>query len=180
MLRPLFYLILLAKDDFPRIRTLLFVGLGNLLPDTFFFSRIRVYLLFLAGAKFSNPHTCIVRKGFFTEFAKNLRFGDFVQINRDCIISGHAKTEIGNHTFLSYGVKILSISHYGKNNDQDKIEEIIIGERVMIYAGTVIGQGARICDDCVIGANSVVSGHLSRPGTYLGIPVRLVSGKINE
>lgn len=175
ILKHFYYLYLLFIDDLPRVRSLFFIGLGNFFPDTFFFSRVRVYFLILAGAKIKAPQTCIVRKGFFTEFAKNIYIGEHVQINRDCIISGHGKTTLGNRVLLSYGVKLLTIGHVGKLHDQDVIGEIQVGNNCVIYAGAVINYNVAIGEGVTVGANSVVMSSLQPNCTYAGNPARMIA-----
>jgi acetyltransferase-like isoleucine patch superfamily enzyme len=179
-LKHFYYLYLLFIQDLPRLRTLFFVGIGNFLPDTFFFSRIRVYLLILAGAKIKKPQTSIIRKGFFTENASNIELGEYIQINRNCLISGHGKTIIGNRSLLSYDVKLLTIGHTGKLHNVDVIHPIEIGENCMVYASSIINFNVKIGDNTVVGANSVVMGHLQENSTYAGNPARLIAKNIPE
>lgn len=49
-----------------------------------------------------------------------------------------------------------------------------LGKRVMIGAGATVIDGVTICDDAVIGAGAVVVDHITVPGTYVGVPAKLV------
>lgn len=171
-LKPFYYLVLLFVQDLPRLRTLFFVGMGNCLPDTFFFSRIRAYIFILAGGHIKNPHTCIIRKGFFTENASNVFLGENVQINRDCIISGHGKTVIGDHVFLSYSVQIYTISHSGDFHQHDKVSDVEIGSNTVLYANTIVLPGSRIGNRVKVQALSLVRGKLDSNLIFGGNPIK--------
>lgn len=151
-----------------------FIGFGNLLPDTFFFARIRAYLLILAGGNIADAKTCIIRKGLVVENASNVFLGSHVQINRDCLITGHAKTELCDGVILSYQVKLLSISHFGARNNQDKTGEIYLGENSILYAGTIVKPGITIGNQVIVGAGSVVTKDLASNNTYAGVPARKI------
>jgi sugar O-acyltransferase (sialic acid O-acetyltransferase NeuD family) len=47
-----------------------------------------------------------------------------------------------------------------------------IGHRVLVGSGTIVLPGVRVGDDIVIGAGAVVTGHLTEPGVYAGVPAR--------
>ncbi|MBC7427467.1 MAG: acyltransferase [Bacteriovorax sp.] len=179
-LKSLYYLYLLFLDDLPRHRSLFFVGLGNCLPDTFVCSRFRIYTFMMAGGHVKSPNTCVIRKGFFTEYAHNIYLGEFVQINRNCLISGHAKTTIGNRVLLSYDVKLLSIGHKGKLNDQDVVGEITIDSYCVIYAGTIVSYNTHIHEDVIVGAGSMVIDDLPANGFYAGNPAKIISKKFKD
>jgi acetyltransferase-like isoleucine patch superfamily enzyme len=168
--RPFYLMFLLFKDDLPRLRTLFFVGVGNVFPDMFLFGRVRVYCLMLAGAKVSSPNTCIIRKGFFTENAANIEIGSYVQINRNCLISGHGRTRIGDHVFLSYNVQLFTISHQGEMHEKDLIGELNIDSHTVLYANTIILPNCHIGDHVVTAAGAVVTKSLPSRGIYGGNP----------
>lgn len=49
-----------------------------------------------------------------------------------------------------------------------------IGKRVFLGLGTRVLHRVEICDDCTIGAGSVVTENIVHPGTYVGAPARKV------
>lgn len=51
---------------------------------------------------------------------------------------------------------------------------VTMGSNVFVGIGATVLQGRRIVDDVVVGAASLVTGHLDRPGLYFGTPARWV------
>lgn len=86
----------------------------------------------------------------------DIQIGNFVTVNLACTL-GH-ESSIGDYSTLSPGVHISGNVH--------------IGESVYIGTGAVSVQNVSICDDCIIGASSVINKSLIQPGTYIGIPAR--------
>jgi serine acetyltransferase len=84
----------------------------------------------------------------------------------------HPDVTMGHDVFLWHNVT-LSVSHTPGAGAR-----LIIGDRVLIGTGAVVVTPLRgsleICNDVVIGANAVVSRSITEPGTYVGMPARLV------
>lgn len=53
-------------------------------------------------------------------------------------------------------------------------EPVRIGNRVIVYAGCVIGPGVRVGDGAVIGAGSIVLDDVPESTLYAGTPARLI------
>ena len=51
---------------------------------------------------------------------------------------------------------------------------VTVGDHTFIGAGAVVKQGVKICNDVIIGAGSVVVKDIEVPGTYIGIPARVL------
>lgn len=93
----------------------------------------------------------------------NIKIGDFVHINSGCTISHDVI--ISDFATICPGVNVCG--------------NVIIGENVFIGAGTTIINGTpsqplKIEKDCIIGAGSCVTKSLETPGTYVGVPARLI------
>ena len=41
-------------------------------------------------------------------------------------------------------------------------------------AGTTVSNNIDVCNDCIIGAGAVVVEDLQKPGTYVGVPAKLL------
>lgn len=87
--------------------------------------------------------------------------------------------EIGNEVTVTDGVKILT--HDGatcliKDNGQRfySYAPVRIGDCVFIGVNSIIMPGLQICDSVVIGAGSVVTKSISRPGVYVGNPAKRI------
>ena len=55
-----------------------------------------------------------------------------------------------------------------------------LGDKVMIGANSVLVGPLSICDDVVIGAMSLVTADITRPGVYVGSPVRRIAGSASD
>ena len=51
---------------------------------------------------------------------------------------------------------------------------VAVGRRTWIGAGAVVRNNISICDDCMIGIGAAVVKDIDTPGTYMGVPARLV------
>jgi serine O-acetyltransferase len=84
----------------------------------------------------------------------------------------HPNVTLGRDVFLWHNVT-LSVS-----DSPGSQARLTIGDRVTIGTGAVVVTPLRgnlvICSDVVIGANAVVSRSILKPGTYVGVPARLV------
>ena len=52
---------------------------------------------------------------------------------------------------------------------------VAVGSRSWIGAGAIASNNVSICEDCMIGAGAVVVKNISKEGTYVGCPAKLVS-----
>lgn len=129
---------------------------------------------------------CIMKKFWFgIYFGKNIKFGKKVTwrkrfnvwieggqviigdncfFNNDCSINSKDKITIGSGCIFGEGVKLYDHNHkYSSRNVLLKNQgydcaEIIIGNNCWICSNVVILKGARIGDNCVIGASTVIRG----------------------
>lgn len=84
----------------------------------------------------------------------------------------HPNVTLGRDVMLWHNIT-LSVS-----DAPGTASRLVIGDRVTIGTGTVVvtplRESIKICDDVTIGANSVVSRSIAEPGTYAGIPAKLL------
>lgn len=89
--------------------------------------------------------------------------------------------EIGANVFLAAGVKILTHDASWlvlKSEDgvlRGRRAPVKIGRNVSVGMNSIVLCNVTICDNVIIGTNSVVDRSLSQPGVYAGNPVRLVA-----
>ena len=127
--------------------------------------------------KLVNIYGCVV--------GKNTKIGPFVEIQKDVSIGKNCK--ISSHTFICTGVIIKDNVFIGHNvvfindrnpnavnkkgelkEDQDwKLEKIIIEEGVSIGSGSVIMCGIKIGKNSTIGAGSLVLSNVPNNTTYI-------------
>jgi acetyltransferase-like isoleucine patch superfamily enzyme len=135
-------------------------------------------------------------------FATNLLIGKDIQFYDACKIelSHTSNLQIGNRVLFSYGVvlccrnkitigsnvqigeytSIRDATHNYKGehtiimNNDDLVGEVEIGNNVWIGRNCLIGPGSVIEDGVVVGANSIVKGHLEKDCIYAGVPLRKI------
>lgn len=90
----------------------------------------------------------------------------------------NSKAVIGNHVIINTAAVI---EHDNKLEDFCHISPgvhlggtVSIGERTHIGIGACVINNTTICDDVVIGAGATVIHSIDRPGTYVGVPARIV------
>ena len=112
--------------------------------------------------------------------------GPFVEIQKDVTIGARTRVQshsficelvtIGVDCFVGHGVMFVNdrfASGGPARGDKSKWEATAIGNRVSIGSNSTI-MPVSICDDVVIGAGSVVTKSILKPGTYAGNPARLL------
>ncbi|NRB37442.1 MAG: hypothetical protein HRU20_03110 [Pseudomonadales bacterium] len=127
----------------------------------FFLSRtVRVIVLVRlsqTSSKFASIFARMLLRRRFIEVGKvGLGSGFFFPHPQSIIIAGGV--EIGNHVHVGQYVTIGGSFKKIKILKNGEIQKLpIIGDRVMIHPGAVIGGPVTIGDDVIIGANSVVT-----------------------
>lgn len=119
----------------------------------------------------------------------NVFIGPFVEIQRNVTIGSRTKVqshtficelvEIGDDCFVGHGVMFIndkfSIGGPARGN-RSLWKTTKVGSRVSIGSNAAI-LPVEICDDVVIGAGSVVTKNITKPGTYAGNPAAPVKRK---
>lgn len=112
--------------------------------------------------------------------------GPFVEIQKDVIIGSNTKIQshsficelvtIGNNCFIGHGVMFINdLFSDGKpaSGDKSKWKQTKIGNNVSIGSNATI-LPVEICDNVVIGAGSVVTKAITKPGFYVGNPAKFL------
>lgn len=112
--------------------------------------------------------------------------GPFVEIQNDVTIGSRSKIHshsficsmvtIGTDCVVAHGVMFINdlFSNGGPAmGDRNKWKSTSIGNHVAIGSNATI-LPVNICDNVVIGAGSVVTKDISRPGIYAGNPARFI------
>jgi acetyltransferase-like isoleucine patch superfamily enzyme len=109
-----------------------------------------------------------------------ISIGDRCLIGRGSGIVGHLSIEIGDDVYTGHYVYITDQNHGYDRRDvpisrQSQPERpVVIGSGTWLGHGTVVLPGARVGTNCVIGANSVVSGTIPDHSIAVGAPARVV------
>jgi acetyltransferase-like isoleucine patch superfamily enzyme len=112
--------------------------------------------------------------GPFVEIQKNTQIGDNNKIQSHSFICEFV--EIGNHCFIGHSVVFINdLFSEGKpaGGDKTKWKHTRIGNHVSIGSNATI-LPVNICDHVVIGAGSVVTKSITKPGFYVGNPARFL------
>lgn len=116
-------------------------------------------------------------------FTPKLLIGDNVSIGQYCHIGCINRIEIGNGVLIGSRVLIEDHSHgntvyfdYRTPTQRDLIskEKIIIGDNVWIGDGCVIMPGVNIGNNCIVGANSVVTKSFPKNVVIGGVPAKII------
>jgi len=113
----------------------------------------------LEGVKFGK--NCYFRTKNFGSEAYLIKIGDNVRI-------------AGNVNFINHDGLSVIRTKYEKYKNIDNVEKITIGNNVFIGLGAIILKGTTTEDNIIIGAGSLVKGHLKANSIYAGVPVRYI------
>lgn len=114
-----------------------------------------------------------------------------IQIGHDCVFSYgsvlalQGNFTMGNNVMVGEYTSIRDGSHDYRVDDipmtqsKDLVKDITIGNNVWLGRGCIIMPGTVIEDGVVVGANSVVKGHLLQNGIYAGAPVKYIKKRID-
>jgi len=112
--------------------------------------------------------------------------GPFTEIQKDVVIGENCKIQshtficelvtIGNHCFIGHGVMFINDLFSGggpAGGNKNLWKKTNIGNNVSIGSNATI-LPVDICDNVVIGAGSVVTKNITKPGVYAGNPARFL------
>ena len=126
----------------------------------------------------ANLYSCIIGDDCFIGPFVEIQSG--VHIGARCKIQSHSfvceLVTIGNDCVVAHGVMFINdLFQTGgpARGDKTHWKSTHIGQRVSIGSNATI-LPVRICDDVVIGAGSVVTKDILKPGIYAGNPARLM------
>jgi acetyltransferase-like isoleucine patch superfamily enzyme len=109
-----------------------------------------------------------------------VKIGDRCLIGKGSGIVGHLSIDIGNDVWTGHHVYITDQNHGYENLDlpisQQAMPErpVVIGDGSWLGFGTVVLPGATIGKHVVVGANSVVTGHLPDYCVAAGVPAKVI------
>lgn len=112
--------------------------------------------------------------GPFTEIQKNVVIGKKTKVQSHSFIC--ELVTIGSYCFIGHGVMFVNdLFQTGApaGGDASQWKPTVIGNHVSIGSNATI-LPVRICNHVVIGAGSVVTKDITRPGIYAGNPARFL------
>ncbi|MFT5519452.1 MAG: acetyltransferase-like isoleucine patch superfamily enzyme [Enterobacterales bacterium] len=155
------------------------------------------------------PKPLTTGTGTYIKGAENMRLGGNISLGNNClfdsvngelnigedshfnqgviVVSAHGQINIGKNVLVGPYVVLRSSNHkYDMNSIVPtaklghKPGKIIIGNNVWIGANSTILSGAKIGDNCVIGAGAVVNSELPPNTVAGGVPARVLKSNSHE
>jgi maltose O-acetyltransferase len=118
----------------------------------------------------------VIRPPFFCDYGYNIRLGDGVFLNFNCVILDVIEVTIGDRTQIGPAVQIYAADH-PRDADIRRAglefgRPVRIGRDVWIGGGAILLPGVTVGDGAVIGAGSVVTRDVAPGDTVTGNPAR--------
>lgn len=121
-----------------------------------------------------------IRPPFFCDYGSNIRLGDGVFLNFNCVILDVVTVTIGDRTQIGPAVQIYAADHprdaATRRSGVEFGRPVQIGCDVWIGGGAIILPGVSIGDGAVIGAGSVVTRNVEAGATVAGNPAHRIAG----
>ena len=118
----------------------------------------------------------MIRPPFFCDYGYNIRLGDEVFLNFNCVILDVVEIIIGDRTQIGPATQIYAADHprdaETRKTGLEFGRPVRIGSDVWIGGGAIILPGVTIGDGAVIGAGSVVTRDVAPGVTVAGNPAR--------
>jgi maltose O-acetyltransferase len=118
----------------------------------------------------------VIRPPFFCDYGYNIRLGDAVFLNFNCVILDVVEVSIGDRTQIGPAVQIYAADHprdfERRRAGLEFGRPVRIGSDVWVGGGAIILPGITIGDGAVIGAGSVVTRDVGAGQTVMGNPAR--------
>src|SRR5262249_22525221 len=118
----------------------------------------------------------VIRPPFFCDYGTNIRLGDGVFLNFNCVILDVVEVTTGDRPQMGPAVQIYAADHPRDAETRRAGLEfgrpVRIGSDVWIGGGAILLPGVTIGDGAVIGAGSVVTRNVAAGVTVAGNPAR--------
>ncbi|SDO81344.1 sugar O-acetyltransferase [Afipia sp. GAS231] len=118
----------------------------------------------------------VIRPPFFCDYGYNIRLGDNVFLNFNCVILDVVEVTIGDRTQIGPAVQIYAADHprdaETRRSGVEFGRPVRIGSDVWIGGGAILLPGVTVGDGAVIGAGSVVARDVGAGQTVTGNPAR--------
>jgi maltose O-acetyltransferase len=114
---------------------------------------------------------------FFCDYGSNIRLGERVYFNFNCVVLDVCEVRVGDFTFFGPAVQIYAATHPMNaqlRRTQEFGKPITIGSDVWVGGGAIICPGVSIGSRTIIGAGSVVTRDIPEGVFAAGNPCRVV------
>src|SRR3954471_19319910 len=135
---------------------------------------VRALLSRLTGREIAESVT--VFPPFYSEFGKNLTFGEGVFINQGCRFQDTGGITIGDGSLIGHGSTLTTLNHSMDPARRADMEPapVTIGRNVWLGANVTVVPGVTIGDGAVIGAGAVVTKDVPADTIAAGVPARII------
>jgi maltose O-acetyltransferase len=115
---------------------------------------------------------------FFCDYGDNIRLGDRVYFNTNCVVLDAADVTIGSDVLFGPSVQVYAATHpleYDvRRSGLELARPIAVGDDVWIGGGAILCPGVRIGSRSIIGAGSVVTRDVPDGVVAAGNPCRVI------
>ena len=115
---------------------------------------------------------------FYCDYGANIKIGDSVFFNFNCVVLDVAQVAIGHRTKIGPNVQIYTATHPIDYKERatglESGKTITIGEDVWIGGGAIICPGVTIGDRTVIGSGSIVTKDIPSDVFAAGNPCKVI------
>ena len=114
---------------------------------------------------------------FFCDYGTNIRLGQRVYFNFNCVVLDVCRVEVGDFTLFGPAVQIYTATHplnAGLRRKQEFGKPVVIGSDVWVGGGAIICPGVKVGSRSVIGAGSVVTRDIPEGVFAAGNPCRVI------
>ncbi|RLN98287.1 hypothetical protein BBJ28_00022043 [Nothophytophthora sp. Chile5] len=126
----------------------------------------------------ANGRECMVEMPFRCDYGSNIRLGDNVYMNFNCVLLDVCEITIGNRVLFAPNVQLYTATHpidpVERFSGRELGKPITIEDDVWIGGNVVVLPGVRIGRGAVIGAGSVVTKDVPAMSIYAGNPAKLM------
>ncbi len=121
------------------------------------------------------PDTLNMFPPFYTDFGRNIHFGQNVFVNDCCHFQDQGGIFIGDNVLIGHNTVLATIDHdLDAQSRQNHYAPIHIGNNVWIGASVVITKGVSIGDGAVIAAGAVVTKDIPANVVVGGVPAKII------
>ncbi|MFO0951451.1 MAG: sugar O-acetyltransferase [Isosphaeraceae bacterium] len=114
---------------------------------------------------------------FFCDYGSNIRLGERVFFNFNCVILDVCEVQIGDFTLFGPSVQIYAATHpmdARRRRTQEFGRPVVVGSDVWVGGGAILCPGVRVGSRSVIGAGSVVTRDIPEGVFAAGNPCRVI------
>jgi len=119
-----------------------------------------------------------IQPPFYCDYGTNIKVGDQVFFNFNCVVLDVAPVTIGHRTLFGPNVQIYTATHPLNYKERaaglESGKPIVIGDDVWIGGSVVICPGVTIGDRSVVGAGSVITRNVPPDVFAAGNPCRVI------